>query len=137
MKNFTPGRRGGLRAWCCVGLSALVAGGAACTGTLGDGGTNGGGGHVGPNGAGGNGGTFGGQGGGSVLGGLGGSMPPPPLPFEAADARTAVRKVKNLLVGLAPTDADVTTVTTMGAAGLQTLIDTWMTDAQYNTFFKN
>src|SRR6185369_12384832 len=66
----------------------------------------------------------------------GGNQGPPPLPFEAADARAAVRKVKNLLVGLAPTDADVDTVTTMGAAGLRSLIDTWMTSDQTSAFFK-
>src|SRR6185369_16166020 len=67
----------------------------------------------------------------------GGNQGPPPLPFEAADARAAVRKVKNLLVGLAPTDADVDTVTTMGAAGLRSLIDGWMSDPQSSVFFKN
>ena len=52
-------------------------------------------------------------------------------PFEPVAAAVAVRKVKNLLTGMAATDADVMTVTTNGAGGLQTLINTWMTDSQY------
>ena len=44
--------------------------------------------------------------------------------------------MKNLLVGLAPTDADVATVTATGAAGLQTLINSWMTDSQLGPLFQ-
>ncbi len=72
-------------------------------------------------------------------------MPPPPpgdagsinpgmvtgstAPFDQKTAFDAVRKVKNLLIGLPPTDADVATVVATGSAGLQSLIITWTTDA--------
>jgi len=48
-----------------------------------------------------------------------------------------VRKVKNLLVGLPPTDMDVATVEAMGAAGLQSLIISWTTDASTQGFFRD
>jgi len=67
----------------------------------------------------------------------GGPITQPPMPFEAASAQTAVRKVKNLLTGMAPTDDDVSLVTAMGAAGLQQLIDTWMTDKTYQPHFQD
>ena len=57
-------------------------------------------------------------------------------PFEPVAAAVAVRKVKNLLTGMPATDADVMTATTMGAAGMQTLINTWMTDSQYTALFQ-
>jgi hypothetical protein len=62
--------------------------------------------------------------GGGGAGGSGGGVTPPP-PFEAVTARTIVRKVKNLLTGQAPVDADITTVTSDGAAGLKRLIASW------------
>ena len=58
------------------------------------------------------------------------------LPFEALSAAASVRKVKNLLVGLAPTDADVAAVVNSGAAGLKTLINSWMTDTATKAFFQ-
>jgi hypothetical protein len=75
-------------------------------------------------GGGGNGGAGAGGAGGSGTGGSGGGVTPPP-PFEAATARTIVRKVKGLLTGLAPVDADIAAVTNNGTAGLQGLITSW------------
>ncbi len=48
----------------------------------------------------------------------------------------AVRKVKNLLTGMAPTDAEVMAATTGGAGGLQTLINGWMSDSQFTGLFQ-
>jgi hypothetical protein len=52
-----------------------------------------------------------------------------------------VRKVKNLLTGLAPTDDDVNTVTTMGASGLRNLVDAWAGSPEFREkmifFFRN
>jgi hypothetical protein len=48
-----------------------------------------------------------------------------------------VRKVKTLLTGLTPTDADIQAVTTSGAAGLQGLINTWMTEAEFQEKFRD
>jgi hypothetical protein len=59
-----------------------------------------------------------------------------PDPFQAVTAQSSVRKVKNLLTGLPPTDADVATVTMNGAAGLQTLISTWMTQPEFQPNFR-
>jgi len=66
--------------------------------------------------------------------GAGGTTPPPP--FEALSSPAAVRKVKNLLIGLPPTDADYATVASSGVAGLQSLINTWTTDSQTVGYFK-
>ncbi len=60
-----------------------------------------------------------------------------PAPFEATAASVAVRKVKNLLVGLPPTNDDVAAVTTSGAAGLQQLISTWMSDPTFQPLFRD
>jgi hypothetical protein len=104
------------------------------------GGGAGGGGGVAVTGAGGNaintgagGSTILGTGGAGVVTGAGGSA----TPFEPLAAFGAVRKVKNLLTGLPPTDADVAAVTASGAAGLQTLINTWITDAQFSGTFQS
>jgi len=51
-------------------------------------------------------------------------------PFDAKTAFYATSKVKNLLTGMPVTDDDVAKVTMKGAAGLQELISTWMTDMQ-------
>jgi hypothetical protein len=52
-----------------------------------------------------------------------------------------VRKVKGLLTGLPPTDADVTAVTTNGTAGLQGLIASWTMTPEFRDkmvfFFRN
>src|SRR6185295_12055074 len=52
----------------------------------------------------------------------GGVTPPT---FEPATVRSMVRKVKNLLTGLAPTDSDFTAVTNNGPSALKGLIDGW------------
>src|SRR4051794_36717380 len=68
--------------------------------------------------------------GGTPPDGTGGTFVEPPPPFEAInDPGTVARKVKNLLTGMGPTDAEVATIATDGAAGLKTLIATWTTDA--------
>src|SRR6266540_290992 len=69
----------------------------------------------------------------------------PPMPVSQTVAFSAVRKVKNLLTGMAPSDADVALVTAQGPAGLQQLIAGWMTSEPYQTalrekmvaFFRN
>ena len=66
-----------------------------------------------------------------------GMVTAPKTPFEAAAALVALRKVKNLLTGLAPTDAEVATVQGSGAAGLQMLINTWMTQADTQNAFRD
>ncbi len=53
------------------------------------------------------------------------------VPFEAASARAAVAKVKNFLVGLPPTDAEVQAVATDQQA-LAGLITEWMKLPQYD-----
>jgi hypothetical protein len=128
-----------------VGL--LSVGVAACTGAVTGAGASGSGNAPGGTGTGnttgGSGSTSGGTGStsGGGTGGAGGTniMPgpvtTPPMAFEATSAQTAVRKVKNLLTGLPATDDDVSLVTAMGAAGLQTLIDTWQTDPAFQPLF--
>lgn len=79
--------------------------------------------------------------GGAAGSGTGGTVDPggvtvPGTPFQPATAFNAVRKVKNLLTGLAPTDAEVATVTMSGAAGLQTLISGWMTAQDTQPLFQ-
>jgi hypothetical protein len=91
-------------------------------------------GNIGANGSGGS--------GGSGIGGLGGNnvkpgdptVPPTPIPQEAA--YVAVRKVKNLLVGMPPTDEEVALVTTSGAAGLQQLVAKWQTGDAFIKLFE-
>ena len=56
-----------------------------------------------------------------------GDVTVPPAPISPEVATIAVRKVKNLLIGMAPTDEDIALVTSTGAAGLQQLISTWQT----------
>jgi hypothetical protein len=74
-----------------------------------------------------------------------GKVTVPPTPITATVAFAAVRKAKNLLTGLAPTDDEVATVTKSGAAGMQQLVATWMTTDPFQTlvaskmvgFFRN
>ena len=74
-----------------------------------------------------------------------GSITVPPTPLPQSVAFAAVRKVENLLTGMAPTDDEVALVTQQGAAGLQQLISKWMTTDPYQTmastkmlgFFRN
>src|SRR3954452_8801797 len=97
-----------------AGLVALLAGGvlaSACNGDIGQNGKTGTGGS-------------GGLGGSNVTPG---DVTVPPTPISQDVAYVAVRKVKNLLVGMPPTDQDVALVTTNGAAGLQMLVSTWQT----------
>ena len=65
------------------------------------------------------------DGGGIMPGTVNASM----TPYDAKTAANATRKVKNLLVGLAPTDTEIAAVQSTGAAGLQQLIITWTTDS--------
>ena len=58
-------------------------------------------------------------------------------PLAGMSTLTTVRKVKNLLTGLPPTDADVAALRTTGAAGLQQLVDTWITDPMYEPLFRS
>src|SRR5689334_4723008 len=107
-----------------TGTGAGTGSGGAGTGTgTGSGGTTG----TGAGGASGAAGTGTGTGGagGAGAGGAGGSGGVTPPPFEPASARSAVRKVKNLLTGQPPTDDDVNTVTNMGPAGLKGLVNSW------------
>jgi hypothetical protein len=57
-------------------------------------------------------------------------------PWDPKTAGDAVRKVKELLVGMPPTDAEVMAAEAQGAAALQTLIDGWLTDPTTQPFFK-
>jgi hypothetical protein len=61
--------------------------------------------------------------------------------FEPSTARSSVRKVKNLLLGLPPTEDDVTAVTGSGAAGLRGLVDAWAGTPEFRDkmifFFRN
>jgi len=119
-----------------VGLtSALVL--SACAGSVGNTGARPGGGG---NGAGNNSGTgnsTGGPGGTGDpgLGGAGGDAPPPPPPFQASSAASAVRKVKNLLTGMAPTDQEMMSGAT--ADGLRALITTWTTGTDFQPLFRD
>jgi hypothetical protein len=61
------------------------------------------------------------------------TVPPTPIPQDAA--YVAVRKVKNLLTGMPPTDEDVALVTNTGAAGLQQLVSTWQTSDPFKDLF--
>jgi hypothetical protein len=51
-------------------------------------------------------------------------------------ALTVARKIKNLLVGLPPTDADVAELTAHGALGLQRSIDSWITAPEFEPLFR-
>jgi len=56
--------------------------------------------------------------------------------WDAKTASAAARKVKNLLIGLAPTDAEVMSLMQQGPAALQQLVRTWITDATTLPLFK-
>jgi hypothetical protein len=57
-------------------------------------------------------------------------------PFEPLGTAAAVRKVKNLLIGMPPTDADIAAVSTGGVKALKTLIASWTSDASTQPFFQ-
>src|SRR5436190_20479546 len=81
-----------------------------------------------------------GSGGNSGLGGGNvdpGNVTVPPTPIAPDVAYVAVRKVKNLLTGLPPSDEDGSLVTNNGAAGLQMLVSTWQTTAPYKDLFRD
>ncbi|HKP59505.1 MAG TPA: hypothetical protein VJV78_22435 [Polyangiales bacterium] len=56
--------------------------------------------------------------------------------WPAETALSVARKVKNLLVGLSPNDADVSELSAHGALGLQRLIDTWIGAPEFEPLFK-
>ncbi len=60
-----------------------------------------------------------------------------PMPWDDTTTAVALRKVKNLLIGIAPSDGDVQTVKSQGPAGLEQLIIAWMSDAATLPYFKN
>ena len=67
------------------------------------------------------------------------STPPGPpgttvLPFQADPPSVYVAKVKNILVGMPPTDAEVKAVEA-DPTQLKTLIDGWMTSAEYQPLY--
>jgi hypothetical protein len=104
-------------------LAALFAGAlslGACNGNIGHNSATGGGGNS-------------GLGGGNVKPG---DVTVPPTPIPGDVAYVAVRKVKNLLTGMPPTDEDVALVTANGAAGLQMLVSTWQTTDPYKDMFE-
>jgi hypothetical protein len=127
-------------------LALLLAAGlapGACGGGASDSGNDG---HPGQAGMPGSGGSGGGSGGssGSTDAASGGDSGVNPggvtassAPFDAKTAFDSVRKVKNLLIGLAPTDAEVAAVEATGAAGLQKLIISWTTDSATQSYFEN
>src|SRR5689334_12890106 len=125
--HATEGRTGGSRGSGTGASGSGNSGGAGTTGTgVGGSGTTtgtGAGGSGTGTGTGGTGSGGTGAGGAGGAGGSGGTMPPPG--FEPASARSMVRKVKNLLTGQAPVDADLAAVTNNGPAALQGLINTW------------
>jgi len=112
-------------------------GAGACNGKIGASGTGTGSGSSGNNGGGNQGGS-----GATIVGGGGGNnadaggVTGPTAPFAAALAGPTCRKIKDLIVGMPCTDDDVNTVQTMGAAGLQQLLITWMTSASFQPQFK-
>lgn len=65
-----------------------------------------------------------------------GMVTAPKTPFEPTTALVTLRKVKNLLTGLTPTDTEVALVSGSGAAGLQQLINGWMTQADTQAAFR-
>jgi hypothetical protein len=75
--------------------------------------------------------------GGGSTGGDPGSVTPPPPPFEPATAASSVRKVKNLLTGMTPTDDEIALVTAQGAHGLQTLVDGWTADPTLQPMYRD
>ena len=133
-----------------TGAGTTTGTGAGGSGTTGSGGAGttttgtgaGGTGTGGAGGAGAAGGTSGAGGaGGAGAGGAGGTGGVTPPPFEPSSARSAVRKVKNLLTGLPPTEEDVTAVTTNGPAGLKGLVNSWTGTPEFKEkmvfFFRN
>jgi hypothetical protein len=59
------------------------------------------------------------------------------MPFEPSTAQSSARKIKGLLTGMPPSDADIATVTAMGADGIKTLIDAWTTQPEFQALFRD
>jgi hypothetical protein len=69
-------------------------------------------------------------------GGAGGTpMPPPPPPFAPVQPASYVAKVKNVLLGLPPTDAEVQQVVA-DPSSFKTLVTGWMQQPQYTEKMK-
>jgi hypothetical protein len=138
-------------AWYASGLSAIVAGvacgnGGGGAGVDGNGGMNGtssggssgpgGGSSGGPSSSGSGSGVGQGSGDGGATSSSGGTAPPP---FDAVQSASYVRKVKNLLTGLAPTAAEVAAAT--DSTALASLVDGWIATPQFQDkmigFFRN
>ena len=105
--------------------------GYGCSGKIAGGGSSGGGS---TNGSGGSSSTTGSGGGNGNVDA--GGVTVKPTTFTPALAGPTCRKIKDLLVGMPCSDADVNTVVTMGPAGLQQLIITWMTDPTFQPQFQ-
>jgi hypothetical protein len=125
-----------------MSLSLCLA--AACSGKISGagGGGSGSGGNNASGSGGGSGATSGGQGGSTGTGGYSmmvnpGMVTATDTPFDLKTATDSTRKVKNLLTGLPPTDDEIAAVTKSGAAGLQGLIDTWMTSSTTQPLFQS
>src|SRR5262245_63906915 len=123
MSTIDSRRRGpSAAAWLRTCLTAVMAGGilaSACNGNIGQNNPTGSGGNTG-------------------IGGMNvkpGDVTVPPTPIPSDVAYVAVRKVKNLLTGMPPSDEDVALVTSTGAAGLQQLVSTWQTTDPYRGLF--
>ena len=67
---------------------------------------------------------------GSSSGDAGAGGPSCPFPFTPDTPTTYLAKIKNILIGLPPTDQEVAAVTSGGDSALSTLVDTWMTGTQ-------
>ena len=115
-----------------MGLACLLVAslGYGCSGKIAGGGSSGGGS---TNGSGGSTSTGSGGSNGNVDAG---GVTVKPTTFAPALAGPTCRKIKDLLVGMPCSDADVNTVATMGPAGLQQLIITWMTDPTFQPQFQ-
>src|SRR5262249_9530989 len=59
-----------------------------------------------------------------------------PTTFTPALAAPTCRKIKDLLAGMPCSDTEVSTVQSMGPAGLQELIINWTTSASYQSMFQ-
>jgi hypothetical protein len=72
----------------------------------------------------------------------GAAAPVPPaapasdMPWSAQTALSVSRKVKNLLVGLAPSSEDVADLAAHGPLGLQKRIETWTSDPMFEPLFR-
>jgi len=138
----TPSQGSGASTGSGATGSGATGSGATGSGATGSGATGSGATGSGATGAGGSGtGTGGATGTGGSSSTSGGTTGMPIGPMEPADLRAQLRKVKGLLTGLAPTEAEVQSVATAPDpdAALKTLIDTWTdpTHPEFYGFFKD